>query len=170
MNLNVYTSPTGVLDTEYSDRELITTDRLRTPSEVHYVVGVSEIAYNEEADLHADDINDLGIGRHDNKSLMNRKDKNDLEKPRNKEPPILRWLKGDDGDPKATLTAKKPRLWPPIFVFVVILAEVGLFVASVVIGGFDSYLNNSMVGPPMATLIQLGAKVVSITYSIILTS
>jgi hypothetical protein len=129
--------------------------------------GYHNINYYEDADQRADDVNDLGLGRHDNKSLMNRKEKNPEQQPQKskpKEPPIMRWIRGDDGEPRPTLTKKKPRQWPPIFVITVILAEVGLFIASVAIGGFDSFLNNTMIGPPSATLVQLGAKVVCFLY------
>jgi membrane associated rhomboid family serine protease len=170
MTNNIYPSPTEPYGVELEQATIPT-----EPANIEYTYttdsiviheGVSDIVYDEASDSFPDDVNDLGLGRHDRRSLMNRKDRpQDINKPKTKPIPIVRWIKGDDGDARATLTPKKPRLWPPIFIIVVILAEVGLLTAAIIAGGFDNYLSNPMIGPPYATQVQYGAKVTSLVLS-----
>lgn len=50
------------------------------------------------------------------------------------------------------------RNWWPIFTPVLLLAQVGLFLACLIVGGFDKVWQNALVGPSQDTLITFGAK------------
>lgn len=52
----------------------------------------------------------------------------------------------------------KKQNWWPIFTPVIILAQIGLFLACLIVGGFDRIWQNALVGPTQDTLIQFGAK------------
>ncbi|KAL0483059.1 hypothetical protein AKO1_014944 [Acrasis kona] len=118
--------------------------------------GITHVDYYAENDQNQEDVNDVGKGRYDGKKLSNGVGGTPYKK--KKQIPIAKWFIGEESEPREIMTSKIPMKWPPIFIIIVIIAEASLMIAALSVGGFDSFFNNNMLGPPMATLLQFGAK------------